>query len=103
MIPAPQPPMIAQFEVGANGRTESRRIAFTLAGVILGCIEYINATMPETTGVAMLVPSESRYEGKFDASTQEEIMPPRESGDSVEPMLNSPPGADRKAPVPKFE
>jgi hypothetical protein len=60
MIPAPQPPMIAQLEVGANGLTESWRIALTLAGVMLGCIEYIKATIPETTGVAMLVPSERR-------------------------------------------
>jgi hypothetical protein len=60
MIPAPQPPMIAQLEVGENGLTESWRIALTLAGVMFGCIEYINATTPETTGVAMLVPSEIR-------------------------------------------
>ena len=60
MIPAPQPPKRAQLEVGANGLTESWRIALTLAGEMLGCIEYIRATIPETTGVAMLVPSESR-------------------------------------------
>jgi hypothetical protein len=60
MIPAPQPPLIAQLEPGANGRTELSRIVRTLAGVMPGCIEYINATIPETTGVAMLVPSDIR-------------------------------------------
>jgi hypothetical protein len=60
MIPAPQPPMVAQLVPGANGLTEFSRIVRTLAGVMFGCIEYIKATIPETIGAAMLVPSERR-------------------------------------------
>jgi hypothetical protein len=56
-IPAPQPPLIEQFDPGAKALTESERMDRTLAGVMFGCIEYINPTIPETKGAAMLVPS----------------------------------------------
>jgi hypothetical protein len=59
IIPLPQPPLTAQFDPSANGFTEFLSIDRTLAGLMFGCIEYIKATIPETRGAAMLVPSAS--------------------------------------------
>ena len=59
-MPAPQAPVTAQVDPTGNGRTESRRIDLTWEGLIEGCMEYIKATIPETTGAAIEVPSESR-------------------------------------------
>jgi hypothetical protein len=58
--PEPHPPLIAQLELAAKGLTDFFNIDRTLSGVMVGCMEYIRATTPDTTGAAIEVPSDRR-------------------------------------------